>query len=201
MKAKKILVEFIVLAVLLITAGIFASLWRLEKKERIRLDKNQSALMSGIEHYKTKSGQDAATIQQLVLERKELREYESELVDSLKKQGFKIRRLESITQVSTNTNIQFVPIYKDSLVVKSDTVYKMPCYEYNDDWISFTGCKDLDGVTTVEISSYDSIIIVGNRIPKRFIGIPYGVKSINLDIVSYNPYSTIKYARNITIKK
>lgn len=191
----------IVFGILICACIALGVLYSVELKERIRLDKNQASLLSGIEHYKTKSGQDAATIKQLILEKGELKEFESELVDSLKKQGFKIRRLESITQVSTQSNVQFKPIYKDSLVVKHDTVYKMPCYEYNDDWISFTGCRDLDGTTTVSISQIDSIIIVGNRIPKRFIGIPFGVKSINLDIVSYNPYSTIKYARNITLKK
>jgi len=185
---------------LLLVSISFIVLYNKERKERVRLDKNQSSLLSGIEHYKTKSGQDAVTIEQLTLEKKELKKYESQLVDSLKKQGFKLRRLESVTQVSTQSNIRFVPAYKDSIVTRNDTIYKMPCYEYEDEWISFVGCKDLDG-DFVSISQSDSIIIVGNRIPKRFLWIPYGVKSINLDIVSMNPYSTIKYARNIVVKK
>jgi hypothetical protein len=197
---KRLRIEIVVGALLVLAVLSVGYLWNNERKERIRLDKNQSSLLSDIEHYKTKSGESAVMIQQLTLEKGELKKYESELVDSIKKLGFKLRRLESITQVSTKTDIRFVPIYKDSIVTRFDTIYKMPCYEYKDEWVTFLGCKDL-GEDYVEISQSDSIIIVGNRIPKRFIGIPYGVKSINLDIVSMNPYSTIKYARNIVLKK
>ena len=189
----------ILVLVLIVLATGFAGLYINERNERMRLDKNQSSLLSGIEFYKTQYGIAGATVKKLTLTAGELREHESILIDSLKKQGYKINRLESITQINTKTEIKFVPEYIEREVRVNDTIIKrIPCYEYSDKWVQFWGCKDLDGTPVVNISQNDSLGIVGTRVPK-FLW--FGVKSVNLDIRSYNPYTKITYVRNIELKR
>lgn len=184
---------------LIVLATGFAGLYINERQERMRLDKNQSSLLSGIQFYKTQSGIAGATVKKLTLTTSELREHESILVDSLKKQGYKINRLESIIQVKVKTEIQFVPEYIEREVRVNDTIIKrIPCYEYSDKWVQFWGCKDLDGKPIVNITQNDSLGIVGTRVP-RFLW--FGVKAVKLDIRSYNPYGKITYAKYIEIKR
>ncbi len=172
------------------------------QNERTRLQSNQSALLNGIEHYKTADNLNAVKIQTIELSKREMKEHESELVTTIEKQGIKIKRLESLTQIKTETKIEFKTVLKDSLVYVpgKDSLVTMKCMEYRDPWINFSGCYESD-TFAAKIQIPVNLDIIAHRIPKQFLFFKFGVKSVDIDIISLNPYTDIAYAKNIRLKK
>lgn len=172
------------------------------QKERTRLQSNQTALLNGMEHYKTADSLNAVKLQTLELSKKEMKTHESELVATLKKQGIKLKRLESVTQIKTETKIEFKAVLKDSLVYLpgKDSLVTMKCMDYRDPWIDFSGCYQGD-TFAAKIQIPVNLDIIAHRVPKQFLFFKFGVKSVDIDIISLNPYTDIAYAKNIRLKK
>lgn len=191
------------------TLGIFAFiiitllwLYNDEKEERQRLEVNQATLLTGIHRYKTADSLNAVKIQSLELTKQEFKEYETELLDSLKKLNIKIKRLESYMQVSTETKIEFKTVLKDSLIYLpgKDSIISLKCMEYINPWIDFRGCYESD-TFNAKIEIPVNLDIIAHRVPKQFLFFKFGVKSVDIDIISLNPYTEIAYAKSITLKK
>jgi len=196
-------IALIILGVLIISLVSLFLMWKSERKERIRTESNQNALLFDIEHYKTSDSLNAVKIQSLELSKSELKKYESELVDKLKKQDIKIKRLESVTQIETNTKVEFITVVKDSLiqVAGKDSFIYIKCIDYKNPFIDFVGCKVSEDSVSVKIKIPVNLDIIAHRVPKHFLFIPHGVKSIDIDIISSNPYTEITAAKNIKLKK
>lgn len=200
-------IEIALATILVLSIVSLFVMYKKEHTERIRTEGNQTALLTGIKHYKTKDSLNAVTVQELTLSKSELKQHEAELVETVNKMGIKLKRLESITQVSTETKIVFKPVRKDSLIYipGKDSIIRLDCMEYKDAWTSFIGCYDGENpMPNVSLIVRDSIEIVGHIVPKEFPVlkfIKYGVKSVNVDVTSYNPSTDIKYAKNIKLKK
>lgn len=173
-----------------------------EKAERIRVTGNQASLLTGMLEYKTKDSLNGVKITGLELTEKEFRNYETDLLDSLKKLNIKLKRLEQYTQVKTETKVEFKTVLKDSLVFMpgKDSIITIKCLEYKDPWIDFSGCYDADTLSAKIVIPLN-IDIIAHRVPKQFLFFRYGVKSVDIDIISSNPYTKISYARNIKIKR
>lgn len=195
---KRLQVEIAALIILGGFALTFYFMYDHERKEHIRTERNQVALMEGVKHWKTKDSLNAATIQELTLSKGELKKHEAELVEQVKELGIKVKRLERVTQVGTKTEIRFVPIRKDSLIYIAgrDSIVKIECLEYKDPWIDFVGCND-----DVQLVVRDSLDILAHRVPKNFWFIKFGTKAVRLDIISKNPYTDITYAREIKMRR
>ncbi len=188
---------------LLLTTSTLSFLYQHERKERLRTQGNQTALLNGMVHYKTSDSLNAVKIQTLELTQKELKAHEKNLVSTIEQQGIKIKRLESVTQVKTETKAEFKASKKDSSIVYlpgKDSIIHLNCLEYKDPFISFVGCYENDSLTTQIIIPVD-IDIYAHRVPKQFWFFRHGVKSVDLEVISLNPYTTISYARNIKLKK
>ncbi len=187
---------------LLLTTFSLSILFQKERQERIRIEGNQTSLLNGIKHYKTKAGLDAVTIQTLNLTKKELKEHEQDLVSTIQKQGIKIKRLESVTQIKTETKIEFQANKKDSSIYipEKDSTINFTLLEYKNSYFSFTGSFQNEKLLAKIIIPVD-IDIYGHRVPKQFWFIKYGVRSVDLEVISLNPYTTINYARNIKLQK
>lgn len=203
MKIKKVFVEIIIAVMLVAAAGVFFQLWKSERAERIRTESNQNSLLTGLKRYKTKDSLNAVSIQQLTLSKKELKQHEADLVERLKKQDIKLKRFESITSIKTETEREFTPTKKDSIVYLKgkDSVIHLNCLEYKDEWTEFVGCYDENDLLKVKIKSQDSIDIIGHIVPKNIWFIKFGVKSVNAEVINYNPYSEIKAAKVIKLKR
>ena len=104
--------EITIATIFLIVVFVLFSLWQTNKKERIRTEGNQTVLLTGIKHYKTADSLNAVTIQELTLTKNELKTHESNLVKQIEAQGIKIKRLQSVTQIATETKIEFKTIIK-----------------------------------------------------------------------------------------
>ena len=188
--------------ILLFTTSTLSYLYQSERKERLRTEGNQTALLNGMVHYKTSDSLNAVKIQTLELTQKEMKAHEKDLVSTLEQQGIKIKRLESVTQVKTETKAEFKATKKESIVYLpgKDSIIHLQCLEYKDPFISFVGCYENDSLATQIIIPVD-IDIYAHRVPKQFLFFRHGVRSIDLEVICLNPYTTISYARNIKLKK
>lgn len=194
-------IEIAIVTFFLILSIALFSLWQSDRIKRIRTGSNQTALLTGIKHYKTKDSLNAVTIQQLTLTKNELKTHESNLVQEIKDQGIQIKRLQSVTQIETETKIEFKTIIKDSLILVpgTDSIIEMKCLEYVDPWIYFGGCFEADTLNgTIRLPT--KLDIIAHAIPKNIWFVKFGVKSINIEVISNNPYTDITYAKNIKLK-
>ena len=116
---------------LVLSTATSGYLYKRERKERQRLELNQASLFTGLKHYKTKDSLNASRIQKLTLSKQELKEHEAALVAEVKNLGIKLKRVERIIQVGTETNVKFKTIRKDSLIYLpgKDSIIRMECME------------------------------------------------------------------------
>lgn len=191
------------LGIMAATIIVLFWLYTSEREERQRTESNRTSLLTGLEKYKTKDSLNAVSIQQLTLSKREFKEYEADVIDRLKNLGIKLKRLESITSLSTETNLQFVPVQKDSIIYLpgKDSIIHLRCLEYKDAWTDFVGCYDENNIPRVKLTTRDSIDIIGHIVPKHIWFIKFGVKSINAEVINYNPDSEIKHAKVIKLRK
>jgi hypothetical protein len=172
--------------------------------EVVRLRNNQEALTSELTTYRTRLSASAASVQALQLRLDEFREARERDAAHIKSLGIKLRRVESSMKLSTSTTldvrtrVQEVPIPKDTLgAVVTDTV-RLFCW--SDAWVSVEGeiCR---GEVACHIESVDTLHQVVHRVPRRFLGIPYGTKAIRQEIVSSNPHTKVVYAEYIELSR
>ena len=71
---------------------------------------------------------------------------------------------------------------------------------YDDKWLRIAGLIWSDSLR-LEIHSIDTLHQVVHRIPRRFLGIPFGTKYLRQEIVSSNPHTTLIYSEYIRITR
>lgn len=112
--------RFLLIA-LLIAGGL---LWvqsarlRSEKRERRRLESNQTALMSDVEIYRTKAGKAAASNMVLNLRVSELERLRAADAESIRDLGIKLRRVESTAKTATATVVELQAKLRDTAIVR-----------------------------------------------------------------------------------
>ena len=113
---------------------------------------------------------NAVKIQTLIVTQKELKTHEHDLVSTIEEQGIKIKRLESVTQVKTETKIEFKASTKDSIIYLpgKDSIIHLKCLEYKDPFIYFLGCYENDSLAT-QIIIPVGLDIYGHRVPRQFV--------------------------------
>lgn len=79
---------------------------RSEKRERRRLESNQTALMSDVEIYRTKAGKAAASNMVLNLRVSELERLRAADAESIRDLGIKLKRVESTAKTATATVVE-----------------------------------------------------------------------------------------------
>lgn len=107
----------------------------------------------------------------------------------------KASRIIGAGKTSTSSEYRIDTFIKDSTV--NDTV-KIKCLEsYKNEWISLSGC---DGEFTVETKDSLSYVIYKGKRVKKFLFFRVGPRSVESEILNYNPNTTIKYDRRAVIK-
>ena len=192
----------VALLVLLVSACIFfAHGWREQKKENKRLAGNQSALLADVQLYKTQAGESAAKVQKLELTKSEFERQCVTLKNEVEALGIKTKRLESVINTSTKTEVQVTAPVRDSIVYRDreqppDT---LRCFDFTDNYLKVNGCIEKDSFNG-RVESLDTLIHVAHRVPKKFLFFRFGCKAIELEVVSKNPHSKITYSRYIELK-
>jgi HPt (histidine-containing phosphotransfer) domain-containing protein len=184
--------------------AVFTIISRMElRHENERLADNQRALLSDVEHYKTKDSLNVASVERLTLTKSELENHCSELTQTVEDLNIKLKRLQSVSRTATQVEYKIETVFKDSVIVsykdstKFDTVR---CVNYSDKWLTFSACERNDTLVP-HIKSRDELTTVAYRVPKKFWFIRYGTKAIRLTVTSNNPYSDITYLQYIELKK
>ena len=135
----------------------------------------------------------AAKVGSLTYTLDEFKRYRAEDVQTIKSMGLKLKNVLSVASVSTQTSQSIV-----IPTIKTDTTV---CFNYKDSFVSIFGCVKNDS-TALAYSWQDSLTIVPSVIPKhKFLWMTWGVKGVQLDVISKNPNTTFTYAKYVEIKR
>lgn len=169
-------------------------------QEKNRLKSNQTALLDSVETYHSKTGKLAASCQALELTNQELRESRADLEQAIKDLGVKLKRAEAIAQTATETKVEVRTEVRDSIVYRDTSLVRLQAINWADPWITVRGEIESQRVS-LAVQSRDTLTQVIHRVPKRFLGIPYGCKAIRQEIRSSNPHTVITYTEYIELPK
>lgn len=195
---KKILI-LLLIAAFAIIVGLRSSLHK-TREERDRYMANQTALLSDVEHYKTESGKNAASVQKLTLTYNELKKNYDDVVATAKELNIKVKRMQSVSTTATETRVNVVTQVRDSIIFRDSITQSIKIFRWNDPWVSIFGELNKDSVG-IDVQSRDTIVQIVHRIPHKFWFIKWGTKAIRQEIVSKNPHTNIVYTDYIELKK
>ena len=135
----------------------------------------------------------AARVGSLTYTLDEFKRYRAEDVQTIKSMGLKLKNVLSVANVSTQTTQTI-----STPTIKTDS---STCFSYKDSFIQIAGCSD--GIKTIlYYSGQDSLTIVPSVIPKhKFLWMTWGVKGVQLDVISKNPNTAFTYAKYVEIKR
>lgn len=167
-----------------------------------------AALEDTVSHYKNKHGQDVATISVLKasstkdflklkskdVEIQELQQVVKDYKSKLKKPGSSVTNITGVTRVDTVTITKVTP--KDTVIVDGIT-YVYP--EYSDSlinaWIEYRASMNRDSAKlNLKITNKYSVII-GQE------GGLFKKKRAFVDVINYNPYSTVEKVRTFQVSQ
>ena len=177
-----------------LTTALLAYGYARYRHETRRLTQNQDALASGIEHYRTRLGQEAASVQALRLRCAEFERLRAEDAASIRRLGIKLRRLEAAAKTVTATSVDL--LRRDTLRIR-DT---LKLFRWRDAWVTVEGRIRTDSVAC-RVESTDTLRQVVHRIPRRFLFIRWGTKALRQEIVSSNPHTRIVYSDYVKFER
>ena len=195
----KSLAFWLILA-LIVCAGVIYTLADINAErgaEIVRLEDNQTTLLSEIEYYETENGNLAASVQVLTMKRDEFAELlkaERRKVENL---GIRIAELESIGETATNTNVSI-----EADIIPPDTLYIpepiMGIFEWQDPWVRVTG-ELTPELVRAHINITDTITIVAHRKARKWLFFRCRGKITRYDALSANPHTQISSIRYIEL--
>lgn len=200
MRGKLILWLGLAVLALAVFSGVQQYRLGVVKEEKDRLAGNQAALLSKVAYFRTADSLSAANVERLVLTRDELKQANSGLVGTIEEMGIKLKRVEAAIIAGTKTDYQFQAPVRDSIVYRDRMPDSLKCVEYRNRYLSFVGCINAWGMFAGNIASYDTLVPIIERVPKKWWFIRYGTKGVRLQVVSKNPYAKITCAEYYELK-
>jgi len=170
------------------------------KAELTRQTENVNSLRLGLERSKTEVRESAATVLQQRVTLAELEQSKDSALAVADRLGVKNKRLLAITSTVLKTDTPIFTPVKDSIVYVEGKIDTLRCLDYSDRWTRLTGC-DKGGQFTGKISHMERLTLLEYTKPKKFLGIKFGVKSLNFAIVSENPNTEIVLLEHKKIEK
>lgn len=168
--------------------------------ENQRLKRNQHALLSDVELYKTRAGESAASIEVLQLTLNEFREHRAEDAQRIKELGIKLRRAESYALSATQSNYGATLPLRDTIIIRDTIRDTVKVFEGGDTWSTISGSVTEDSIA-YSLRSVDTLYQVVHRVPRKFWFIRFGTKAIRQEIVSSNPNTQLVYSEYIELKR
>ena len=191
------------LAALAVLAGVIAlqhrRIQRLRQENTV-LNSNVEALMEGARRYRTADSLHAAGVEMLEMrlsEYKKWRQQDAELIESLK---IHLRRIESVGRHTTESEYQLAVPVRDTMYLYRDRPDTARTFAYRSPYIDLHGCLERDSVA-LDFTTRDTLVQVVHRVPRRFLFIRYGTRSLRQEIVSRNPHTQITYTEYIKISE
>lgn len=164
--------------------------------EHERLERNQQALLSKVETYKTRADEWAATAEVLELKLSELRQARREDAKRIKELGIRLREVESYARSVTQKRGGATLPLRDTVIIR-DTV---KIFSSERGHTELSGMVRNDSIT-YHFTSTDTIYQVVRRVPRRFLFFRYGTKVIHQDVWTSNPTTKVVYTEYIELEK
>ena len=143
-------------------------------------------------------------MQTLRLELDEFRRARAKDAEQIRALGIKLRRVESSAKAAMATSLDVTTSLRDTTIVREqfgalvrDTIQM---FSWSDAWVSVEG-EICGREVCCHIESVDTLHQVVHRVPRRFLGIPYGTKAIRQEITSSNPHTTLLYSEYIDLRR
>ena len=187
-----------IIVLIIIVFFLSRSLYR-QRQENNRLSSNQAALFQDISYYRTRDSLSAAGVERLTLTKKELEQNCEALARDIKNLKIKLKRVQSVSQASIETEHIIRTVVRDSLIVR-DRVDTLQCIDYHDNYLTLSGCIEHNHFSG-HIMSRDTLLQVIHRVPHRWWFIKWGTKAVRQEIVSKNPHTHVVYSRYIELKR
>ena len=195
--------KYLLLYAVVVTA-LLIGVYRRYHTENRRLAQTQTALTTGIAHYRTKAGAEAASVQALRLRCGEFESLRAADAEEIRHLGIRIRRLVAAAKAVTETKAEVRMPLRDTVVVRGHDSLPMRdtlrMFRWRDPWVSIEGRIGRDSVAC-RIRSVDTLRQVVHRIPRRFLFIRWGTKALRQEIVSTNPHTRIIHAEYVKIER
>lgn len=202
---KKYLILYAVVVSLLLVG-----IWRRYGAENKRLQRNQRALMSQIDHYRTQADEAAASVEVLQLRCREYERLRAGDAERIRQLGIRLRRVEATAVSATQSAVEFraplrdtvirhalsEPLCDTSRVAASLAAWSGRTFRWRDAWVTVEGRIANDSVVC-RVESVDTLRQVIHRVPRRFLFFRFGTKAVRQEIVSSNPHTRIVYAEYV----
>ena len=172
------------------------------KSERNRYKENTRTLLVDVNTYKVRDSLNAAKAQDLSLKLSELKKYRQEDAKLIADIGVKLRNLQAVASMGTETRTEFVTkIVRDTIFKAVNDTNKAALINYEDKWLTFKGRLE-NGQFRGNIISRDSLLIAENIRYKRFLfWRTKRIKSRDFRVVSKNPHTKIVDCEHIIVEK
>lgn len=166
------------------------------RAENHRLENNMTVLQEGCRQYRVRDSLWAAgtgRLEMQIAEYRKRRQEDSQLIENLK---IRLKRVESTSRHVIETRHEIISAVRDTVFLADSVRY----FEYASPHIDLRGWLRKDSVE-IALTSYDTLLQVVHRIPKRFLFFRYGTKAIRQEVVSKNPHTRIAFTEYIQLKK
>ena len=196
--------SYLLIALLVVVIYFMFSTLKAKNAEISRKTSNIEVLNSEFQKYKVKStikmnGKDstiqlnAAKINSLSYTVSEFEQYRANDYQTIESLKLKLKNVLSVANVETQ-----IEQHITTPTIKTDT---STCFNYKDEFIELSGCT-VDTTTDIGYKVKDKLLIVPSIVKKHhFLWFEWGVKGIQLDVLSKNPNSSFTYESYIEIKK
>lgn len=198
---RRLIVAAIMAAMLVVIVLQGVSVSRI-KSERNRYKENTRTLLVDVNTYKVRDSLNAAKAQDLSLKLSELKKYRQEDAKLIADMGVKLRNLQAVASMGTETRTEFVTkIVRDTIFKAVNDTNKAALIDYEDKWLTFKGRLE-NGQFRGNIISRDSLLIAENVRYKRFLfWRTKRIKSRDFRVVSKNPHTKIVDCEHIIVEK
>lgn len=194
---KKILIYALITAIAALVVVSIGLRNAMQEKDRYKA--NQAALLSDVEYYKTENDKNVAAVDKLTLTVDELRRSYSDVCRTADDLNIKLKRIQSASTTSTQTDVKIVTVVKDSVVYRDGMLDSLLIFKWRDPWVDISGEIRRDSVD-IGIHSTDTLVQIVHRVPHKFWFIKWGTKAIRQEVVSTNPHTKIIYTDYIELK-
>ena len=201
---KKYLIVALVALAVIAALGILIHQNKKLRRERDAYRNNTEVLLGEVEHYQTKSGEQAVRVGELQLRVAELERYRADDAALIRDMGVKKKELEQLTKIQQQTIYKLQGVTRDSVFVEVAAEVPARCAEHHDEWLDFSCCIFPDNSYKADVISRDRITYVERVKYARFLGFLWRtkrIKSRDQSIVNHNPHAEIIDAEFITIRK
>lgn len=169
-------------------------------QDRQRLRQNQQVLLGEVREYRVRDSLHAVTVGVLSLRASEIERNCQTLSAMVRDMGLKMKRLESLSEHALESRYAIRAAVEETVVRDSTAAVAAHRIRYNDPHLDFDGLIR-DGMFEGSVVCRDTLTQAVHRVPRKFLFIRWGTKSLRQEIVSSNPHTRIVYSRFIRVVK